>query len=343
MIQNSVSVRRMNSTVTYLMLTCAVAACAPHRQTPNGRPTPGTDPRSVASHYPDTSAAVSHVTLVDLSKKFLVFFDSASRSPLDRDVRWAMWQRLYGFAARPPGPFGDTLARRLFEGAWDRYPAALPRIRRGADALGFSPDSVLREVGNLLGCGGETRIRLILFVGGFEANAFAFPNADGTQSIAIPLEAGDALGAFVHEATHAVHHSSGCANITSGYAQSLPELVMSEGLAMRVTERLIPGQPSIHYIGGSQAWLDSARQRRMEILNGVQQHISDRGSATAQRFTFGNGTTGLGREGYYAGWVIIESLLDGGISLHQMATTPSSQLAALIGQGILWEQRSRSP
>jgi hypothetical protein len=288
-------------------------------------------------------ASEPHVTIVDLSRKFLIFFDSASKAQLDRDARWALWQRLYGFAARPPGPFGDTLARRLFEGAWDRYPAALPRIRRGAEGFGFSPDSILREVVGLLGCGGNTHVQLIAFVGGFEANAFAFPGPDGTQTIAIPVEAGDALGALVHELTHAVHHSSTCANITSGYEMSLPELVVSEGLAMRVTERLIPGQPSIHYIAGSQAWLDSANARRTAILKGIQQHLSDAGGATGQRFTFGPGATGLGREGYYAGWLITGALLDSGLSLHDIATTPSPQLSALISRGIDWEERGRAP
>lgn len=189
-----------------------------------------------------------------------------------------------------------TLARRLFDGAWDRYPAAFDRIRRGAGGLGFSPESILRQVSGVLRCGANVHVKLTLFVGGFEANAFAYPGPDRNQVIAIPLEAGDALGALVHELAHAARHSSGCANITSGYAQSLPELVISEGIAMRVAERLMPGRASIDYIAGSQAWLGSANARRASILNGVRQHASDAGAATAQRFTFGTGTTGLGRE-----------------------------------------------
>jgi Predicted Zn-dependent protease (DUF2268) len=331
---------------TALPLTIA-ASCAPHQRSPDGMAgaaTPAPDRvRGASGLTMDSSTHASHVTVVDLSRKFLVFFDSASRTSLDRDARWALWQRLYGFAARPPGPFGDTLARRLFEGAWDRYPAALAQIRRGPAGLGFAPDSIFRKVVNLLGCGGDTHVQLIVFVGGFEGNAFAFPGADGTQTIAIPLEAGDALGALTHELTHAVHHSSGCANITSGYEMSLPELVISEGLAMRVSERLIPGHPSIYYVAGSQAWLDSANTRRTDILSGIRQHASDSGAATAQRFTFGNGTTGLGREAYYAGWLITGALLDSGLSIHDIATTPASQLSTLVSRGIGWEERGRAP
>ncbi|HLB08752.1 MAG TPA: DUF2268 domain-containing putative Zn-dependent protease, partial [Gemmatimonadaceae bacterium] len=222
-------------------------------------------------------------------------------------------------------------------------PASLAKIRRGAAGLGFAPDTVFRKVVDLLGCGGDTHVQLIVFVGGFEGNAFAFPGPDGTQTIAIPLEAGDAFGALTHELTHAVHHSRGCANITSGYEMSLPELVISEGLAMRVTERLIPGHPSIYYVGGSQGWLDSANARRTVILNGIRQHASDSGAATAQRFTFGTGTTGLGREGYYAGWLVTGALLDSGLSLHDIAITPSAQLSTLIARGIEWVERARAP
>lgn len=332
MIGTASRVKRMIGAVTCMVPPLLGAAGCVAHQAP-----------SVVSRSVDSTAHGSHVTVVDLSKKFLVFFDSASRTRLDPDARWAMWKRLYAFAAVPPGPFGDTLARRLFEGAWDRYPGALARIRRGADGFGFVPDTILQQVAGLLGCGGNTRVQLIAFVGGFEGNAFAFPGPDGTQSIAIPLEAGEPRGALVHEVTHAVHHSSGCASITSGYEQSLPELVMSEGLAMRVAERLIPGQSSIHYIAGSQAWLDSANARRTAILNGIQQHISEAGAATAQRFTFGTGSTGLQREGYYAGWVVTGALLDSGLSLHDIAITPSARLVTLISRGIAWEERGRAP
>ncbi len=329
-------------------LTFAVAAgCTSHQRLTGDRPgveTPAQNrARGGSGPRVDSAAHGSHVTVVDLSGKFLAFFDSASKTPLDLDAQWALWQRLYGFAARPPGPFGDTLARRLLEGAWDRYPGALARIRRGAAALEFAPDTVFRKVVDLLGCGGDTHVRLLVFVGGFEGNAFAFPGPDGTQTIAIPLEAGDALGALTHELTHAVHHSHGYANITSGYEMSLPELVISEGLAMRVSERLIPGHPSIHYVGGSQGWLDTANARRVAILNGIRQHTSDSGAATAQRFTFGTGTTGLGREAYYAGWLVTGALLDGGLSIHDIATTPSRNSRHSSPRGIEWDERGRAP
>jgi hypothetical protein len=195
----------------------------------------------------------------------------------------------------------------------------------------------------MLGCGREARVRLTVFVGGFEANAFAFTSREGTPTVAIPLEAGDALSSAVHEFTHAVHRSSGCADIKSGYEQSLAALAGSEGVAIRVSERLLPGRPPIDYIGGAPVWLDSAGARRIAILRGIREHVTESGTETAQRFTFGNGTTGLAREAYYAGWEVTGALLRSGLSLHEIATTPSGQLPALVVRGIDQLERERTP
>jgi len=50
--------------------------------------------------------------------------------------------------------------------------------------------------------------------------------------------------------------------------------------------------------------------------------------------TFWDGTTGLTREAYYAGWEIIGQLLRGGMSFHEIATTPAVSFPALIAQAI---------
>jgi hypothetical protein len=71
-----------------------------------------TAPRTIASDR-QVSPRAGGVTITDLSPRFLVFYDSASAASLDASERWLMWKRLYGFAAVPPTPFGDSLARRL--------------------------------------------------------------------------------------------------------------------------------------------------------------------------------------------------------------------------------------
>lgn len=290
-------------------------------------------PAHATDSVPRLTQQAAGVTVTDLSPRFLVFYDSARTASLDPSARWAMWKRLYGFAAVPPTPFGDSLARRLLDSAWTRYPAALPRIRRGVASFGVDPDVQLQRVVSLLGCGQTTRVRLVAFVGGFEDNAFAY-STNGVPTVAIPIEAGDPLGSMIHEFTHAVHRSSGCADFKSGYEQSLGELVVSEGVAMRVVQRLVPGRPEYTYVAHAQAWLDTARTRRNAILNGIRAHAADAGADAVQRFTFGEGTTGLSREAYYAGWEIVGELLRSGMSFHDIATTPPGRFVALIGQAV---------
>jgi hypothetical protein len=69
-------------------------------------------------------------------------------------------------------------------------------------------------------------------------------------------------------------------------------------------------------------------------LDGIREHRTDSGNAAVQRFLFWGGTTGLTREAYYAGWEIIGQLLRGGMSFHEIATTPAVSFPALIAQAI---------
>ena len=282
----------------------------------------------------ERAATPAKVVVVDLTPKFLAFYDSAKALDADAEQRWQLWQRLVGFAAVPPGEFGQRLARRLLDSAWTRYPGALDRIRRGAAGLGVSPDTALREVVDLLGCGRETRVRLTIFVGGFEANAFAFGVRDGFSNIAIPVEAGNPAASIVHEFAHAVHRD-GCVTFSTDYGGTLAELVMTEGLAMRVVERLRPGHGEAYYTAAAPGWLEAVRMRRDSLLKGVRDHLDDRGTEVIQRFTFGTGASGLSREGYYAGWEVIGTLVTRmGMSFHDIATTPPAEYPRLVNRAI---------
>jgi hypothetical protein len=294
---------------------------------------PGDTVRMTVTERPG-STPTSALTVVDLSSKFLAFYDSASAASPGPDDRWLLWKRLYGFAAVPPTPFGDSLARRLLDGAWPRYATALDRIRGGAARLGLVADTALQQVIALFGCGQGVNVRLTLFVGGFDENAFAFTLRDGTPSIAIPLESGDARRSVMHELAHAVHRSRGCANLSPGYEQSLAELVLAEGVAMRAVEQLMPGRPAAYYMIADQGWLDTAITRKASILRGVRENLDTAGAAVVQRFTFGAGSTGLHREAYYAGWEVTGALLSHGTSLIEIVNTSRRDVSALVRRGI---------
>ncbi len=316
--------RLVHAMLTVVAAAGALAACAGH--TRPAEAVPGSNGPSV--------------TIVDLTPRFLAFYDSAVARPLDADARYTLWKRLYGFAAVPPTPFGDTLAHRLLAAAWSRYPDSLPRIRRGVAALGLDPTIALRRVVDVLGCGEHTHVQVVAFVGGFEQNAFTYSTPQGVPSIALPVETGDAERPMYHEFTHAVHRGPQCADIRTGYGQSLAQLALTEGLAMHVVERLLPGHPAAWYIHATQGWLDSANARRAVILDGVREHMADSGNATAQRFVMGGGTTGMHREAYYAGWTIVAALLRDGTSLHAIATTRADDIPALVRHGIDAELRA---
>lgn len=274
-------------------------------------------------------AQSSRVEIVDLTGRFLAFYDSARLRHADPETRFQLWRRLYGFAAVPPGPFGDSLARRLLDSAWTRYPAATATIRKGAAGLGISPDSALARVLGLLRCGESVKIRLTVFVGGFEGNAFAFGVREGRSGIAVPVEAGDPARSLIHEFTHAVQRA-GCASFRSGYGGTLAELVVTEGLAMRVVQAALPGHDDEFYTAAAPGWLAEARARRAAILMGVRAAVEDSGADVWGRFTFGSGATGLSREAYYAGWEAVGEMLREGMSLHEIATLNPAEYASVL-------------
>jgi len=279
---------------------------------------------------PGRAQSGGRVEIVDLTGRFLAFYDSATARHADPDQRWQLWRRLYNFAAVPPTPFGDSLARHLLDSAWTKYRAALPTIERGPAGLGISPDSGLERVLGLLKCGDSVKLRVTVFVGGFEGNAFAFGVTNDRSNIAIPVEAGNPARSVIHEFTHAVHRA-GCASFRTGYGGSLAELVVTEGLAMRVVQAALPGYDDEFYTAAAPGWLAAARSRRTDILAGVRAHLNDSGPDVARRFTFGKGMTGLSREAYYAGWEVVGAMLRDGRSLHEIATLSPSEYATVVG------------
>jgi hypothetical protein len=277
------------------------------------------------------------VQVVDLTPRFLKFYDSATVAGLDSESRWQLWKKMYGFAAIPPGPAGEKMARTLLDNAWPKYPGVIDRVRKGASVLNPSPQNILERVARLLAADtsrDSIRVRLIVFVGGLENNAFAFTDS-GVPTVAIPVETKDKdlELTMTHEFTHVVH--SRIAGFSGAYVTTIAQLLMSEGLAMRVTEKLVPGYPEALYTSAqSDTWLSDANARRTSILRGVQQHLADSTATAMSDFTFGTGTTGLRREAYYAGWVIVGELEKEGFALADLAKLPAGPIRQLFDKTI---------
>jgi hypothetical protein len=253
-----------------------------------------------AGQTPSSGQAPSYtVQVVDLSQKFLDFYETAVRLNATPDERWKLWKEKYDYAGVPPIPAGQQMAREQLGATWSKYPASVERIRRGAAGLTPSPQERLDEVARLLGADLPAHIRLIAFVGAFHKNAFSSGLKDGMWTISIPLEDSDqdhALG-MTHEFTHAVQMQLGSWN-----GQSVASQIFAEGFAMRVTERLNPGFPTQSYTGGSAEWMQQCEARLPQILSDLNQQLGDKGAEALSRFTVGAGAAGLDREVYCAGW-----------------------------------------
>jgi hypothetical protein len=271
------------------------------------------------------------VEVEDLSQKFLDFCDAAVQTNATPEDRWKLWKERYGYAAVPPIPAGQQMAREQLDAAWSKYPAEIERIRRGAAALTPSPGERLNAVATLLGADEPVRIRLIAFVGTFRRNAFASGLKNGVSTISIPLEDSDQNHALdmTHEFTHAVQMQIG-----SWSKQDVASAIFAEGLAMRVTERLNPGfAPSI-YTTSSPEWMRQCEMRLPRVLAELKEHLADGGAEAVSKFMLGTGTAGINREVYCGGWFIVGKLLGDGMTFSQLAKLKQDDAEARVAATI---------
>lgn len=272
------------------------------------------------------------IELNDLSARFLAFFDAA-KNEADEERRFALWQAHYAFAAVPPGPQGEALARQLLRQAWSRYPAALPVIRRGAGPIGAEALTMLVRIANLLGDREPIDVKLLAYVGGFEDNAFTYADA-GRPVVAVPIETSPRQRSLLlaHELTHAVHLKT--AKLSGGWERSIAQTIIQEGLATHVARRVAPGQPLVAYLEHTPGWWNAAQAKRSAILKAILPVLEKSDGETVFRFTIGPGPNGLEREAYAAGWYVIEDLLTQGTSLAEIARIPEERMASVVRSSI---------
>jgi hypothetical protein len=268
------------------------------------------------------------LTVTDLSPRFLAFYEAARAEP-DAGRRFALWKERYDFAALPPVPQADSMARAMLDAAWPRYPEVLERIRAGAAGMQPAPEPTLRAVARLLGVTDTITVRLLAYVGAREGNAFT--NASrGLLTVYVPVEEDPAWRelVMVHEMTHAVHHR--LAGYSEGWERTIGRTILAEGLAARAAEALHPGCPAAAYLEHRPGWMAAADQQGDGILRGILPHLRASDSPTVMQFTMGTGTTGTEREAYYAGWRVVGHLLRRGYTFPQLARISEADAPALV-------------
>jgi hypothetical protein len=273
-----------------------------------------------------------HIQLVDLSPKFLDFW-AAAKDVSDPAGRYALWKEKYGFAAVPPGPQGEEIARKLLLSAWDKYPAAMETIRAGAPAMRPDALSTLRKVAEVLRPDQPMTVKVVTYVGAFDGNAFSLAQ-DGMSVVAIPLEmsADQRARIFPHEMTHAVHMA--IAHLSGGWERTIGTTAFQEGLAVEVAREVNGGGDVRPFIEFSPGWYDKASARRRAILEGVLPYLDNRDGQTVFRFTVGQGSSGLEREAYFVGFQVMERLHAKGMSWSEIARLPEDKMPSVVRTAI---------
>ncbi|MBV9007804.1 MAG: hypothetical protein JO354_01380 [Verrucomicrobia bacterium] len=274
-----------------------------------------------------------NLTIRDLTPKFLNFYDEAVKENASPQRRWELWKKDYDFAAVPPTPEGQEIAKKLLNDAWPRYPAVLDRIREGAAGLTPDPHATIHSIAELLRPDRPVNVTLVVYVGGFEENAFTAAEG-GKIMTAIPIE-GDPNGRalrMTHELTHAVHISMG--SFSGGWIRTIGTTVLTEGLAMRVTQKLVPGRTEAGYVEARPGWFTEATRLRPAILKDVQSVLNSSKSEDVMRFTMDKGPSGLEREAYYAGWLVVGYWLEHGTTFADIARIPEKEMPQHVNDAI---------
>jgi len=293
---------------------------------------------AVSASVASASAPVSQesIEIRDLTPKFLAFYQTASAENATPEHRFELWQQDYGFAAVPPTPEGAQIARRLLDEAWPKYPSVMTRIVRGANGMEPSPDSTLKRVFSQLQPGKPVHMRVVVYVGALEGNAFTAAGKDGVPTVALPVEQSpyDRGPMMAHEFTHAVQISMG--TNSGGWIRSVGETVLAEGLAMRVAQKLYPDRPAASFVEMPEepGWLTKCEARHDAILRDVRAVLASDKSEDVMRFTMGTGPTGLDREAYYAAWVVTEYWLRHGMTFASIARIPEDEAPLRVGLAI---------
>jgi hypothetical protein len=295
------------------------------------KPSAPSAPKIDSSNFRQESISLE---VKDLTPKFLQFYEAAVAAKADPEQRWKLWQQYYGFAAVPPTAQGQVMARKMLDEAWPNYPKVIDQIRAGAAGMKPEPLPILKEVAQFLQLTRPIKIKLVVYVGMMEGNAFSAGVQDGYQIVCIPVEITPEQRELIliHELTHAVHITA--AGLSGSWTRSIAVTMLQEGLAIRTAQALRPQHKAETYIEFTPGWLAKCAGKRGEILAGIRPNLSDGSSEAVTRFTVGSGSTGLEREAYYAGWLAVERMVKDGMTLAQIAHLPEGEIVARVDKSI---------
>jgi len=277
--------------------------------------------------------AADHVLDIDNRVgKFETFHAHATAKPMDADARFKLWQTEDGLAAVPPGPDGDAMARKLLDDAWSKYPALMPKL----DGLEKAAEETAREMfakdNEILGTANDpVHTRLVLYVGQFDNNAFTVPPMEGKPAtILMPVENINLKIALAHELTHSIELQ--LVPVKNSFGAPVGETMFLEGLAMRTSQRAVPGLPDAAYTSmpNEPDWMPNCVANKDAVMKAILPDLDKSGREIAMKYTFGQGNTGMQREAYCAAWFVMGKLIDNGKTLPELARIPEDQMVDTI-------------
>lgn len=266
--------------------------------------------------------------------RFQAFYLSASHAGVTEPQRWALWKSTYGIAAVPPTPAGDALARRQLDAAWPRYASISRKLGALETSAAATARKAVARIARILDVRSNLTVRLLLFVGQFDNNAFSVPAMSGKPpETVMPVEAQHREVLLAHELTHAVHFALD--GIRNSFGAPLGETIFLEGLAMRGSAQVFPGKTDAAYAAeGDTVWMTRCKREERAVLEGVLPFVRVASASVASRFTFGEGTLGMHRQLYCAAWLMYGHLLHGHTTLAHLARVPESAMPGVTASTI---------
>lgn len=270
-----------------------------------------------------------NLEIVNLTPKFLRFYEASVQENADEARRWELWQEFYRFSATPPTEEGKQMARKLLNKAWSQYAAIIEDLKQERDYRS-SLEPMLIRVANELQLKEDLDAVALMFVGAFENNAFGSINSDGRLMVCLPVEMKPERWdvTIVHELTHIVHFKA--SQFVVSWDRSIAETIVQEGLAIHMSKKLVPGYPMEYYIEGYPGWLNQCEEKKYEILNRIVPDIKQGSMETVFKLTMGNGNCGLEREAYYVGMLVVGQLLETGWTPAQIAHLTKEQIQPIV-------------
>jgi hypothetical protein len=274
-----------------------------------------------------------HLTEKDITPKFLSFYNEAVKQNASEQKRWELWKKIYHFAAVPPTPQGDSIARNLLDNAWPRYSSVIGLIQKGASAITPVAKTEIDKISALLKPDSTIDVRLLVYVGGFEGTAFTTAqNGKITTAIAIETDSTALPLLMTHELTHAIHIGMG--SFSGSWKRTIGTTIVTEGLAMRVTQKLFPGHPDSDFTDYSPGWLAAISKHKTEVLKNIQPFLFSDNTNDIMRFTMGKDKLGFERQAYYVGWIVVGYWLKHGKSFAEIARIPENEMPAQVQKTI---------